>query len=228
MSLWQPPIAGPGDGRLDYDAPPLEESQVPPVPLPLMRQWLAEAAAAGLVEPTAMVLGTVDAAGSVTQRTVLLKAMDAAGPVFFTNRRSRKGRAIGAAPDVSALFPWHAMHRQLIVLGTAVELDDAASDTYFRTRPRGSQIAAWASEQSQPAAGRGDIERAWQEAAARFDGVEVPRPPHWGGYRVQCREVEFWAGRRSRMHDRLVFATTDGAPAPLDDVARWQVLRRFP
>lgn len=214
--------------RIDYDAVPLDETDAPGAPLGLFQDWFSDAVSAGLVEPHAMVLATVDAAGAPSQRTVLMKSVDGAGVVFFTNRLSRKGRAITANPAVNVLFPWHAVFRQVSMHGVAEPIPDSASEEYFATRPRDSQIAAWASTQSEEAASRSAVERGWQEAARRFADATVPRPGHWGGYLIRCDEVEFWAGRRSRMHDRVIYSSKAGGPAPLDDPDAWRVLRRYP
>ncbi len=148
--------------------------------------------------------------GPPTSRTVLLRGIDDDGAlVFFTNRQSRKGRALAGNPAVSILFPWYALQRQVIVLGTATPLPPERDDAYFASRPRGSQLSAWASRQSEPVASRAALEEHMAEVTARFaDDEVVPRPPHWGGYRVEPREIEFWQGR-SRLHDRVVFTRDD-------------------
>ncbi|MDQ1176207.1 pyridoxamine 5'-phosphate oxidase [Microbacterium sp. SORGH_AS_0421] len=192
--------------RLDYDLDALDDGALAASPLDLFRRWLAEAA--DQPEPNAMVVSTVDATGAPTSRTVLLRGIDDDGAlVFFTNRQSRKGRALAANPAVSILFPWYALQRQVIVLGTATPLPAERDDAYFASRPRGSQLSAWASHQSESVASRAALEEQMGEVTARFaDDAVVPRPPHWGGYRVEPREIEFWQGRRSRLHDRVVFA----------------------
>jgi pyridoxamine 5'-phosphate oxidase len=166
--------------------------------------WLREATAAGIFEPTAMVLATAGAGADPSARMVLMKEVDGRGFVFFSNRDSRKGADLAANRRASLVFPWHAMHRQVVVAGAVAELDDERSDSYFGSRPYGSQIAARASDQSRVIASRAELEAACARAEASFPpGSAVPRPPWWGGWRVEPETVEFWQGRRDRRHDRL-------------------------
>ncbi|HRT05616.1 MAG TPA: pyridoxamine 5'-phosphate oxidase [Kiritimatiellia bacterium] len=214
--------------RKAYDRGALAESDLAPAPLPQFARWLREAAEAGMAEPNAMVLATADAAGRPSSRLVLLKGVDAAGFRFFTNRRSRKARALAENPQVALLFPWHDLHRQVEVRGAAEPMSADESAAYFKTRPRESQLAAWASRQSAPLAGRAELEKRLAELRARWpEGTEIPAPEFWGGYLVRAESVEFWHGRESRLHDRLRYEALRPA-APLDDPAAWQVRRYAP
>ena len=165
-------------------------------------RWLADAIDAGLPEPNAMVLATADAAGRPSARSVLLKGYDVRGFVFFTNYGSRKGTELSANPYASLVFPWYPLHRQVLVAGPVERTSRAETEDYFAIRPRGAQLAAWASAQSRRIPDRAALEQAWAAAEERFPG-EVPAPPHWGGYRLAPTSVEFWQGQASRLHDRL-------------------------
>jgi pyridoxamine 5'-phosphate oxidase len=172
---------------------------------------MQDALRAGLYEPNAMVVATVDATGTPAQRIVLLKRIDERGYVFFTNYSSRKGEELAANPRASLLFPWQQLERQVRVEGTVSRLSEAENDAYFATRPRGSQIGAWASPQSQVIPDRTTLDRRYDEVAQRFGEGDIPRPQHWGGFCVEPEVVEFWQGRLGRMHDRLRYRrTADG------------------
>ncbi|MER7416609.1 pyridoxamine 5'-phosphate oxidase [Micromonospora peucetia] len=172
-------------------------------------RWFADAVAAGLPEPNAMVVGTADAEGRPSARTVLLKGYDPQGFVFFTNYGSRKGAEAAVNPYLSLVFPWFPMHRQVVVAGRVERVDRAETEAYFASRPRGSQLGAWASTQSRLIPDRVVLDVAYRAAAERFAEVEpIPAPPHWGGLRVRPESVEFWQGRASRLHDRLRFRLT--------------------
>ncbi|WP_436840520.1 pyridoxamine 5'-phosphate oxidase [Streptomyces flavofungini] len=199
--------------RAQYRADGIAEADFPADPIEQFGHWFAaaaaEAAAAdGVIrEPNAMVVSTADAQGRPSSRTVLLKGYDARGFVFYTNYESRKARDIGANPYVSLLFPWHPMARQVIVAGTAERIGRDETVRYFRGRPHGSQLGAWASAQSSVIASRDELDAAYAELAARYpEGEQVPAPPNWGGYRVTPLSVEFWQGRTNRLHDRLVYS----------------------
>ncbi|RKN41691.1 pyridoxamine 5'-phosphate oxidase [Streptomyces hoynatensis] len=190
--------------RARYRADGLDEKQLAADPFEQFSRWFAQVAESGLHEPNAMVLSTADGAGRPSSRTVLMKQFDRRGFVFFTNYGSRKGREIEANPRVALLFPWHGIARQVIVTGTAERTGRDESVAYFRTRPHGSQLGAWASEQSSKVASRDELDRMYAALAERYpEGVDVPAPPQWGGYRVVPETVEFWQGRENRLHDRL-------------------------
>jgi pyridoxamine 5'-phosphate oxidase len=173
-------------------------------------RWLGEAVAAGLPEPNAMTVATADASGRPSARTVLLKYVDAGGFTFFTNYTSRKGRELAENPWASLVFPWFAMRRQVVVCGTVERVDRSVTEAYFATRPRESQLGAWASPQSQIVDSRARLDETLTETERRFAGVdEIPAPPHWGGLRVRPETVEFWHGRIGRLHDRLRYRRVD-------------------
>jgi pyridoxamine 5'-phosphate oxidase len=199
-------------------------------PLAVLERWYAEAVADHRVaEPGAMVLATVDAGGRPNARTVLLKGLDARGLVFFTNLRSAKACELQARPEASLVLLWHPMFRQVRARGPVDQVSAEEAAAYFASRPRGSQIGAWASRQSAPVASRAELDALVAEAERRFAGVDdVPLPPFWGGYRVRPVEVELWVGHASRLHDRIAFTTRDGSPAALDDAAAWRVRRLQP
>jgi pyridoxamine 5'-phosphate oxidase len=186
-------------------------------------RWFAEAEKSGLLEPNAMVVSTADAQGRPSSRTVLLKGYDGRGFVFYTNYGSRKGSDLLVNPQVALLFPWHPLERQVIVTGRAERVGRDETAAYFRTRPHGSQLGAWASEQSRVIPSREALERRYAELAERYpEGEGVPVPPFWGGYRVAPETVEFWQGRSNRLHDRLRYRLDPAAPTG------WRVERLCP
>ncbi len=197
------------DLRREYVVGGLDESDLDPQPIAMFRRWLHDATVAGLHEPNAMVLSSVSAEGTPSARIVLLKGLDDHGFVFFTNYESRKARELDANPACALLFPWHALERQVRVEGRATRLGDAENAAYFATRPRASQLGAWASPQSEVVGSRAELDERYAEMTARFADDDVPLPPYWGGYQLEPNLVEFWQGRRGRMHDRLRYRRDD-------------------
>jgi pyridoxamine 5'-phosphate oxidase len=190
--------------RRQYAEEGLAEADLAPDPVTQFTRWFAQAERAGFLEPNAMVLSTADAEGRPSSRTVLLKGFDRRGFVFFTNYGSRKGAELAANPYASLLFPWHPIDRQVIVSGAVERTGRDETAAYFRVRPHGSQLGAWASEQSSPVASREVLEQRFAELESRYpEGEGVPVPPFWGGFRVVPQTVEFWQGRPNRLHDRL-------------------------
>jgi pyridoxamine 5'-phosphate oxidase len=174
-------------------------------PLALFKLWLEEARTTEINDPEAMTIATVDAEGLPDARMVLCKAADQRGIVFYTNIESAKGRELKGQPRAAALFHWKSLRRQVRFRGAISEVTAAESDAYFASRPRGSQIGAWASQQSRPLAARGDLEAAVESYELRYANAEVPRPDYWRGYRLGPVEIEFWRDRHSRLHERVRF-----------------------
>ena len=206
--------------RREYLQGGLRREDLPADPLALFETWQKQAIACGLTDPTAMVIATVGPNGQPSQRLVLLKQLDGRGFVFYTNYGSRKAREIAGNPRVSLLFPWHGMERQVKVTGTAEKVSVAESVKYFMTRPRDSQLAAWASEQSAPLGSREVLMTQLARMKEKFAQGEVPLPDFWGGIRVYPRELEFWQGGANRLHDRFQYTRQDGA--------EWRIQRLAP
>jgi len=182
----------------------LDEHMLPSEPMELFDRWMADVVSAELPEPTAMVLATVSADQRPRARMVLLKDSGAAGFTFYTNRTSRKASDLAEVPEACLVFPWYPLQRQVIVEGPVTPLTTAESEPYFHSRPRGSQLSAWASRQSTVLASRSDLEQRYAELERRWpEGTQVPMPDFWGGYRLRPERMEFWQGRVSRLHDRF-------------------------
>ncbi|CAG4893938.1 pyridoxamine 5'-phosphate oxidase [Paraburkholderia gardini] len=205
--------------RKNYSLGSLDEADVDRDPIRQFDRWFAQALDAKLPEPNTMTLATVDGHGRPSARIVLIKGVDERGFTFFTNYESRKGRALAENPRASLLFYWIELERQVRIEGTVVKTSEAESDAYFASRPASSRIGAWASEQSQVIESRTVLEARERDFSERF-GDDPPRPPHWGGYRLIPDAIEFWQGRPSRMHDRLLFTRTTAGD--------WQIARLSP
>lgn len=208
------------DMRRSYEQAGLDEAELAADWVGQLRRWMDDAIAAELTEPNWMVLATADGRGRPSARCVLLKGYDERGVVLFTNYDSRKGREVAQNPYASLVIPWVPLQRQVIVVGTVERTSAAESDGYFASRPYGSQLGSAASPQSEVVGSRADLDAAWARLAQRYpQGTAVPRPPYWGGLRVVPETVEFWQGRRDRLHDRLRFRRAD---------QRWVVERLAP
>jgi len=205
--------------RREYTQAGLSEQDLQPDPQEQFRRWIQEAIDGELTEPNAAVLATVDGQGQPSTRVVLVKGVDERGFSFFTNYESRKGRELAANPRASLTFPWLEMERQVCITGSVTQLPREESDAYFRTRPRGSRLGAWASKQSEVITDRTILEHRLADLDREYPGNDIPTPPTWGGYVLAPDSVEFWQGRPSRLHDRLVYTRQAGS---------WKVHRLSP
>lgn len=205
------------DAQLNRDD--LASDDFPTEPLALFEQWFKAARVSDIIEPTGATLATANSEGSPSARTVLVKSFDESGFYFYTNYASRKGKELSQNPQAALLFWWDQLERQVRIEGDIVQVTSAQSDRYFSSRPRGSQIGAHASPQSQPIISRTDLEQAVVETQAKYTHAEVPRPQNWGGYCLKPKHMEFWQGRTSRLHDRLAYSLKNNA---------WQIERLAP
>lgn len=206
--------------RKQYRSEIVDEGSLAEHPMDQFALWFQQAADSHLFEPNAMVVSTATPDGRPSSRTVLMKQFDGRGFVFYTNYASRKGRELAGNPHVALLFPWHPIARQVIVTGTAARIGRDETAAYFRSRPHGSQLGAWASEQSSVIGSRAELDRRYAELEARYpEDEQVPVPPEWGGLRVVPEAVEFWQGHENRMHDRLRYVLDGG---------KWRVERLCP
>jgi pyridoxamine 5'-phosphate oxidase len=221
----------PADMRISYDKDQLNETDLASTPLAQFTKWLSEAVAVGkdeLIEPNAMVIAVRNADDVISTRSVLLKGVDARGLTFYTNYGSTKADAIAANSQVSITFPWYPLHRQVNVVGTATKVSREESGAYFETRPHGSKLGAIVSAQSSVIDSREVLETRMKELEAQYpEGTNVPLPDAWGGYLIQVESIEFWQGRRSRLHDRLRFVKA-GDSSDISDPTAWKVIRLSP
>lgn len=198
------------DLRKRYKEGRFEDSELPEEPIPLFRQWFNQAVDSEVTEPNAMALATVTGANTPNVRMVLLKGLDENSISFYTNYESRKGKELDANPTAACTIWWAELERQVRLSGRVEKMTDAESDNYFESRPRESQIGAWASSQSRPVVDRKELEDQFREIKKRFEGKEIPKPEYWGGFRIILDTVEFWQGRPGRLHDRIFYQQSSG------------------
>ena len=225
------PRTPPRPDHVDYSGEGLTEGEVPAAPFALVTSWVGAARArqvdrGDVPEPLSFAVATVDEQGRPDVRTVLMRFLDARGPGFVTSLESTKSRQLAASPFVAATLTWPSMFRAIRFRGRAERIGGEEIDAYFAERPRGSQLSAWVSHQSAPIDGRERLECAWTEVESRYEGRDVPRPEHWGGWRIVCDEVEAWAGRSNRLHDRFRWSRV--GEGGLDEPAAWRVERLQP
>ena len=207
------------DLRKDYTLEGLSETEIDPNPFIQFKKWFEQALAAQLPEPNAMTIATTTPDGKPSARMVLLKDFDERGFVFFTNYNSRKGQELAQNPQAAIVFWWAELERQVRILGSVEKVSESESNDYFESRPAKSRLGAWASNQSEIITNREVLEQRMQELQSKYENQEIPRPQHWGGLRVIPTEIEFWQGRSSRLHDRLLYTLDDGS---------WKIQRLSP